>query len=68
MRQVETLEKIIDKSDALIMLAEIEDGYSVAAASMYITTREYKREDFANFRKIHGDIITVACITIIAKR
>ena len=66
MTQTMELAKIIDRSDAAIMLAEIEDGYSIAKAGEYLTTRQYKREDFVAFRTQHGDIITAACIAQLA--
>ena len=64
--QVQELAKIIDRSDAAIMLADVEDGYSLAKASQYLTTRQYKREDFVTFRAEHGDIATTACIAELA--
>jgi len=64
--QVQELAKIIDRTDAAIMFADIEDGYSIGKACQYLTTRRYKREDFVAFRTRHGDEVTTSCIAEMA--
>lgn len=60
------LAKIIDPTMAQTMVAELEEGGSLSKASMYITTREYRREDFVALRKAHGDMLTTLTIAQIA--
>lgn len=61
------LAKIIDRVDAAYMAAELEEGASLSRASMYLTLRNYQREDFAAFRKRHGDELTVQGIQAMAR-
>lgn len=64
---IKDFSEILDHSDASIMLAEIKEGGSLGKASMYLDSG-YKRLDFARLRKTYGDLVTVACVAIIATR
>lgn len=57
--------EILDQSDASFMLTEIQEGGSLGKASMYLDSG-YKRQDFVRLRKTYGDLVTVACVAIIA--
>lgn len=60
------LAQIIDKSEAEIMLAEIQDGGSISKASMYLTLQGLKRERFAKLRQEVGDRDIVEAIMTLA--
>lgn len=60
------LGKIVDKSEAKFMVADLQDGASLSKASMYITQRELKREDFVAFRSQHGDRKTTEALMQLA--
>lgn len=62
---VKEFSEVLDHSDASIMLAEIQEGGSLGKASMYLDSG-YKRQDFVRLRKTYGDLVTVACVAIIA--